>query len=290
MNLSQFIAQHKWLLPIVRFSQHFIIRCRHDQIQVSAGYLSYVTLMSLVPLIMVMFSIVSAFPIFAELHHDIERFVFSNFVPTASEQIQEHVDGFVSNASQMPETAIFVLFVLAMMLISAIDKALNRIWRIHKRRKAVTSFAIYWMILTLGPVLISISVLATSYVVSLVTFGEMDTLGINNLLLRLLPFLASLAGFLGLYLLVPNTDVKFKYAFIGALVGTLLFEFAKKGFAAYVTHLPSYEAIYGALATIPILFVWVYLSWLVVFLGAELTVCLQEFLSTTDKSTKINQQ
>ncbi|QBY03883.1 virulence factor BrkB family protein [Thalassotalea sp. HSM 43] len=273
MKLSQILTRYRKLAPVLRFGKYFVERCQRDQIQVSAGYLSYVTLMSLVPLVMVMFSIVTAFPIFGELHKDIEKFVFSNFVPTASETIQDHIDGFVANASQMSATAIFALFVLAMMLIYAVDKALNRIWRIHKHRKVITSFAIYWMILTLGPVLMGVSILATSYIVSLVSFGGQD---VNSLLLRGLPFIASWAGFIVLYMLVPNTEVKFKYALAGSMFGTILFEVAKKAFAAYVTHLPSYEAIYGALATIPILFVWVYVSWLVVFIGAEFTVCLQE--------------
>ena len=288
MKLSQIIARNRKIIPFIRFAQHYVKRCKHDQIQVSAGYLSYVTLMSLVPLIMVMFSIVSAFPIFGELHRDIERFIFTHFVPTASELIQEHIDGFVANASQMSATAIAVLFVLAMLLISAVDKSLNKIWRVHEYRKPITSFAIYWMILTLGPVLVGVSVLATSYIVSLVTFSGADMSGLNNIMLRALPFMASLIGFIVLYMLVPNTHVKFKYAAIGAVLGTILFELAKKAFAAYVTHLPSYEAIYGALAIIPILFVWVYLSWLVVFIGAEFTVCLQEFNQPKSTSSTLN--
>ncbi len=288
MKLSQIIAQHPKVNRAVSFGEQFVKRCRDDQIQVSAGYLSYVTVMSLVPLLMVMVSIVSAFPIFAEVHNDIETFIFNNFVPTASELIHQQVNGFVENASKMPATAIFFLFVLALLMISVVDKALNRIWRISKRRKAVTSFSIYWMILTLGPVLVGVSIIATSYVVSLVTFNVLDISGFNELLLRMLPFMASLAGFIVLYMLVPNTEVRFKYAIVGALIATTLFEFAKKAFAAYVTHLPSYEAIYGALAVIPILFLWVYISWLIVFIGAELTVCLQEFNDYINKPSKIS--
>ncbi|WNC71771.1 virulence factor BrkB family protein [Thalassotalea psychrophila] len=288
MKLSQIIARYPKMIPILRFGQHYVKRCKHDQIQVSAGYLSYVTLMSLVPLILVMFSIVTAFPIFGEIHNDIERFIFSHFVPTASEQIQAQIDGFVSNASQMPGTEIFFLFILAMLLISTVDKSLNRIWRIHTRRKRITSFAVYWMILTLGPVLIGISIIATSYIISLVSGSGVDATSLNNLLLRALPFVASLAGFLVLYMLVPNTAVKFKHALSGAVLATILFELAKKGFAIFVTKLPTYEAIYGALAIIPILFIWVYLSWLIVFIGAEVTVCLQEISAGKHKSAKIN--
>ena len=288
MKLSQIIARYPKVIPVIRFAQHYVKRCKHDQIQVSAGYLSYVTLMSLVPLILVMFSIVTAFPIFGEIHNDIESFIFSNFVPTASEQIQDQIDGFVTNASQMPGVEIFFLFILAMLLISTVDKSLNRIWRIHTRRKRITSFAVYWMILTLGPVLIGISIIATSYIISLVSSSGVDASSLNNLLLRALPFVASLSGFLVLYMLVPNTAVRFKHALIGAVSATVLFELAKKGFAIFVTKLPTYEAIYGALAIIPILFIWVYLSWLIVFIGAEVTACLQEISATKHKSAKIN--
>ncbi|WP_371374121.1 virulence factor BrkB family protein [Thalassotalea aquiviva] len=287
MNIYQWVKSQTYTKTALEFAEYFAHRCKQDQIQVSAGYLSYVTLMSLVPLIMVMFSIVSAFPIFGEVQQDIENFIFNNFVPAASQSIQQHLDGFVANASKMSGTAIVILFLLALLLISAVDTSLNRIWRIHQRRRAVTSFAVYWMILTLGPVLVGVSIAATSYFISLVSFSGMAITTINELLLYLLPMLASFAAFLVLYMLVPNTNVKLRYAVSGAVLATLLFELAKKGFAAYVTHLPSYEAIYGALATIPILFVWVYLSWLVVFIGAEFTACLKEFYDFKNKTANI---
>ncbi|TKB43995.1 virulence factor BrkB family protein [Thalassotalea mangrovi] len=270
------------------FAIRFFHRCREDQIKISSGYLSYVTLMSLVPLVLVMFSIFSAFPLFSELYEKIEEFTFNHFMPTASEVVREHLDGFVSNASKMSAISVTVLFALALMLISNIDTSLNKIWRVNRPRRPVISFALYWMILTLGPLLVGISISATSYIVALVNSSGVDFGGISSLLLRLVPYLASLAGFMGLYLVVPNTHVRLKHAFWGGLVAAILFELGKKGFAIYVTTLPTYEAIYGAMATIPILFVWVYLSWLIVFIGAEVTVCLQEFSSDKSKPAKIN--
>ena len=126
--------------------------------------------------------------------------------------------------------------------------------------------------------LVGSSIAATSYIVSLVSLGDYDLLGIANILVRALPLFASIAAFLILYMVVPNKEIPFKYAISGATVAAILFEIAKKGFAFYVTQLPSYKAIYGALAGIPILFLWVYLSWLVVLFGAMFTVSLENFV------------
>ncbi|QDP02435.1 virulence factor BrkB family protein [Thalassotalea sp. PS06] len=287
LNINQESLVAHWH-TVKQFAVHFYQRAKEDQIKINSGYLSYVTLMSLVPLVMVMFSIFSAFPLFSEIYEKIEEFTFNHFMPTASEVVREHIDGFVDNASKMSAISVTVLFALALLLISNIDASLNRIWRVQRPRRPVISFALYWMILTLGPLLIGISITATSYVVALVNSSGVDFGGFSSILLRLIPYLASLAGFMGLYLVVPNLNVRLKHAFWGGLVAALLFELGKKGFALYVTHLPSYEAIYGAMAAIPILFVWVYLSWLIVFIGAEFTVCLQEFSSQQNEPTKIN--
>jgi len=252
-------------------------RVKKEQLQVIAGYLSYVSLMSLVPLMVVALSVATAFPIFADIHHSVEQFVYDNFVPTAGDVVQQYLSSFVDNASKMSAVAISFLFIAALLLISSIDKTFNNIWQVTKKRRVITSFSMYWMILTLGPILVGASIAITSYIVSLVSLGVEDSFGITNMFFRMLPLLSSMAAFILLYMLVPNRAVPFKYAFSGALVAAILFEFAKKIFAEYLTAFPSYQAIYGALAIVPILFLWVYLSWLIVLGGAVITVSLQEY-------------
>ena len=256
---------------------YFTRRVQREQIQVVAGYLSYVCLMSLVPLMVVMLSVMTAFPLFAELQQSIEQFVYQNFVPAAGDVVQKYLTGFVANASKMSAVAVSFLFLAALLLISSIDNTFNKIWRVTDKRRTITSFAMYWMVLTLGPILVGASIALSSYLVSIVAVDEYDVLGLSDIFLRILPLLSSIIAFIILYIAVPNKAVPFKFALSGAIVAGVLFELAKKAFALYITAFPSYQVIYGALATIPIIFLWVYVSWLIVLTGALITVSLQEY-------------
>lgn len=260
----------------IEFFKHLLQRVIHDRLNVSGGYMAYVTLLSLVPLISVLLSALSISPSFAIADDEIKHFVLHNFVPASSEVLEQYIDEFVANAGRMTAVGVSFLFVVALMLISSIDRSLNYIWRVRKKRPLMISFSLYWMVLTLGPVLVGTSLGISSY------FGSLNVLNIQNSdlwapnILQALPFLLTLLTFFGLYILVPNCKVEVKHAFIGAMTASILFEFSKKAFAIYVKNFPSYELIYGALAVIPLLFVWVYLSWCIVLLGAEVTASLGE--------------
>lgn len=275
--ISKFWQEHKGLLF------YFIRRIKREQIQVVAGYLSYVCLMSLVPLVVVMLSVMTAFPLFAQLQGTIEQFVYQNFVPSAGTVLQKYLTGFVDNASKMSTIAISFLFVAALLLISSIDNTFNHIWRVTDKRRTITSFAMYWMVLTLGPIFVGGSIALSSYIVSLVVVNEYNVLGLFDIFLRLLPLLSSIIAFIILYTAVPNKAVPIRFALSGAVVAGILFELAKKAFALYVTAFPSYQLIYGALAAIPIIFLWVYVSWLIVLTGALITVSLQEYALIKEK-------
>jgi membrane protein len=171
-----------------------------------------------------------------------------------------------------------VLFLVALLLISSIDHTLNHIWRVRKNRRQLVSFSIYWVVLTLGPVLIGISLLTTSYLLSLTGFEDNTLLAVRKLFLAFLPYLASFSSFLLIYLLVPHTRVHFWSALSGAMIASILFELSKSAFALYFTHFPVYKEIYGALAIIPLLFVWVFISWVVILVGAQVAASLDGFL------------
>ncbi len=282
---------HPWLsrfFSIVRefglFVRSYLLRCQRDQIGMIGGYLAYISLLSLVPLVAVAFSVLNAFPMFSGFRENIEAFVYANIVPARGQEIQTYINGFVENIAKMTTVGVGFLVIVALMLIHNIDKTLNKIWRVHKRPRLMISLSIYWMILTLGPVLLGASIAVTSYLASLTHLADDYTPGFSSVLLALAPYLFSLLAFFMLYQIVPNVKVRYSHALLGALFSSLLFEMLKQGFGLYIQYFPTYQAIYGALALIPILFVWVYLSWLVVLLGAELAALVQEYAhSSTSK-------
>ncbi len=281
MNLN--IQRIFSLLPhsrrtITAFVLLLVKHCQQDRITVSAGHLAYVSLLSLVPFIMVFFTILSAFPVFAEVREELETLIFESFLPDTGDQVQNYISEFVGNASGMGAVGILSLLIVALLLISNIDKTLNRIWQSKQVRPVIFTFAIYWMVLTLGPLLMGSSVIISSYLMGLATYAEEYTPGLTTLLLTFVPFFTSISAFFLIYMLVPNKKINTSHAATGALVAAVLFELSKKAFAFYVTNFPSYQLIYGALAVIPILFMWVYLSWIVVLVGAEVTHVLQVFL------------
>lgn len=260
----------------LKFGRYLLTRMGHDRVNINAGYLAYITLLSIVPMLTVLLSVLSSFSVFANAGDVIQDFVITHFVPAAGDAVKQALLEFVANTGKMTAVGGLFLFVAALMLISNIDKNLNYIWRVEHKRRAVFSFSMYWMVLTLGPILVGASIAATSYVTSLKIIDSEAISGAYDFLLRWLPFLLSFFAFMGLYILVPNKKVYVSHAVVGAIVAALLFEASKKGFAAYITQFPSYQLIYGALAAIPILFVWVYLCWLIVLIGAEVTAALGE--------------
>lgn len=269
------------------FFRLFCSRFQQNKLTQAAGYLTYSTMLAIVPLIMVVFSIFSAFPVFNEVTGELKQFIFTNFAPSAGDMVGEYIDQFVNNSKQMSAVGIVSLIIVALMLINSIDRTLNSIWRDNSSRPMIFSFAIYWLILTLGPVIIATGIGISSYVTS---FAQ--SLADNELslpfgvqLLSFIPFLLTWFIFTVLYMVVPNKKVSIKHSAAGALIAAVFFTLGKQAFTWYITTFPSYQLIYGAMATLPIMLLWIQLSWTVVLLGAQLSAVLAELNSASLTST-----
>ncbi|MFV0263801.1 MAG: virulence factor BrkB family protein [Kluyvera sp.] len=268
-------GHQKYTRPLVVWFKILWRRIDEDNMTTLAGNLAYVSLLSLVPLVAVIFALFAAFPMFSEVSLQIRHFVFANFLPATGDVIQRYIEQFVANSNKMTAFGACGLIITSLLLMYSIDSALNTIWRSKRVRPHLYSFAVYWMILTLGPLLAGVSMAISSYLLSLRWASELH--GAIDNLLRVFPLLLSWLSFWLLYSIVPTTQVPNRDAIVGALVAALLHELGKKAFSLYITAFPSYQLIYGVLAVIPILFVWVYWTWCIVLLGAEITVTLGEY-------------
>ena len=145
---------------------------------------------------------------------------------------------------------------------------------------------IYFSLLVIGPLLIGIGLASTSYLLSIPVIANVDTaFNIRTHLLSWLPFLTTSITFILLYILVPNCYVYKRHAAIAGIICAILFELAKYGFGIYIKEMPSYENIYGALAIIPLFFIWIYISWVIILFGAHITFCLSSFHLAHDNHT-----
>jgi membrane protein len=253
-----------------------------------AASLSYTTLLSIVPLVAVGLAAFSAFPIFEGAQVTLQKFLFQNFVPAASEVVRQQITKFVANTGQLTAIGIVILVITALMLLSTIEEAFNVIWRQSESRSFGVRFLTYWAILTLTPILIGGSIVVSSYVFTVTEVMKLEVVqGPLGYFLRLLPFMLSVIAFALLYIVMPNRRVDWRHALAGALTAAVLFQLLKFVFVLYVTNFPSFETIYGAVAAMPLFLVWMYVTWCAVLVGAELAAAIPEWRRHREKAQHV---
>ncbi|HJT51379.1 MAG TPA: YihY family inner membrane protein [Nitrosospira sp.] len=263
---------------LLDFSHYVFVRFFQHNCTEIAGSLTFTTLLSLVPLFAIALSFVAAFPAFAELSDQIKEFILTTMVPEAANKvISVYMQQFADNAIKLTSIGTAFLGVTALALMLTIDNALNSIWRVSRLRPLLHRLLIYWAVLTIGPLLIGASISLTSWLISVSMGFTHDIPGIDVALLRLGPLLLTSIAFSIPYIIVPNRPVSWLHAAIGGVSAAIGFEVMKQGFALYITQFPTYQAVYGAFAMVPIFLLWVYLSWLMVLLGAVIAASLSSW-------------
>ena len=244
-------------------------RFREDRLAITAGSLTFTTLIALVPLLTVMLAVFTAFPIFSSFQGALEKYFLQSLVPdTIARPVLRALTQFAAKASRLGTVGVLLLGFTALALMLTIDRTLNGIWRVRKPRPMAQRILIYWAALTLGPLALGISLSVTSYALS-ASRGLVGVMpGTLSVLLTAAEFASLAAAIAGLFHYVPNTAVRWRHAWAGALFVAVVFELAKKSLAWYVDSVATYSAVYGAFATVPILLLWIYLGWVIVLLGA----------------------
>jgi membrane protein len=245
------------------------LRFSEDRLGITAGSLTFTTLISLVPLVTVMLAVFSAFPMFAEFQLTLQRYLVQSLVPDSiAKPVLAALTQFAAKSNRLGGVGLVLLLLTALALMLTIDRALNAIWRVRVPRPIAQRVLVYWAALTLGPLLLGVSLSFTSYAVS-VSQGLVRSLpGGVSVLFAGIEFVLLTTGAAALFHYVPNTHVQWRHAITGGVFVAIGIELAKRGLAWYLAQVPGYALVYGAFATLPILLIWIYLGWVIVLLGA----------------------
>lgn len=264
-GLLQALQHWPWLDTARTLRQRF----REDRLSLTASSLTFTTLIALVPLVTVMLAVFTAFPMFGSFQVALQKYFLQSLVPDSiAKPVLGALTQFAAKASRLGTVGLVVLVLTALALMLTIDRTLNAIWRVRKPRPIAQRVLVYWAAVTLGPLLLGVSLSITSYAIS-ASQGFVGAMpGGVSFLLASLEFALLAAAMTGLFHYVPNTYVRWRDAVAGGLFVAMGFELAKRGFAWYLTFVPTYSVVYGAFATVPIFLVWIYLGWVIVLLGA----------------------
>lgn len=251
---------------------------RRERIRLRAASLTYVSLLSLVPAVAVVFSLFTAFGGLADVEHHVKAVIVDALAVSQREVVLEYLDKFVAQTSAGKLGSIGTVFLLfaVISLLTNIERAFNDIWGIGRARSFLQRFQVYWPLVTLGPIVLGLSLSTSAAVESSDTVQNLFEIAPSlRLLFSLGPLLLTCLFFTFLYIVMPNTKVSFRCAAIGGLVGGSLWTLAQKLFTLYAANAITYSAIYGSLGAVPLFVIWVYLSWTVALLGATLTFAVQ---------------
>lgn len=257
-----------WRFIVATFRQYL-----DDGSQTTAAALTYQTLFAVVPLLTVTYAIFNSFKAFTGLSGRVQALIFENVVPQNVSVVQKYLSSFSAQASSLSIASVALLVVTAFMMLFTIEREFNAVWRIREPRSGFQRFLMYWAILTLAPFLVGLALTISGYVLSLpLISGVTASTGV----LRFVPMMLSASLFTLIYFAVPNCAVPFRHALTGGVMVAVVFEVAKVIFAKAMTH-SNFQVIYGAFAAVPLFLLWIYLSWTIILIGAQVVMGLGVF-------------
>lgn len=259
------------------FARFLARRFLDDSLFQAAGSLAYTTIFALVPLAIVVFGVLSAFPVFGEWRDQLTEYIFSNFVPSAARTVKETLIGLLDNTGKLTVAGAIGLIASLLITLNGVEATFNRIWRVPSSRPRIGRFLVYWTVLTLGALLAAASLALSAWIFALPIFSTLEGQWVSSTALRAAPLLIELLVITAVYRVVPHRTVSLRHAFAGALLATFLLEVVKWALALYLGTFQSYQRLYGALAALPILLLWIYLCWVAILLGASFSSAISAF-------------
>ena len=264
------------------------------QLTLRAMSLVYTTLLSLVPLLAVSFSVLKGFGV----HNKVEPTLLKFLEPLGQQgiEITQKIIEFVNNVKVgvLGSLGLFLLLYTVVSLIQKIERAFNFTWNVSQTRPITQRFSDYLSVIFVGPILIFTAIGITASISSASVVQYMQSIEALSVLLvfvgKALPYILIICAFTFIYMLIPNTKVKFKSALIGAIISGILWETTGWVFASFLIGSGSYTAIYSAFATLILFLIWLYLSWVILLTGASIAFYHQnpEYITCKKVSLKIS--
>lgn len=275
-DIASLPALYRHTTHLLRFSFRVVENFIHDRCIQRASALAYASLLAIVPIVVIGFTIFTSFEAFDAMAVTVINSLLEHILPTSQQAVQEYLSAITDKTTTISTLGVIALLLTATALLNTIEEAFNDIWRTTHTRTWLTKFITFWAILTLTPILIGASITITSYFTALPVIREV-TEGASYIaeVPFIIPWLMSSLAMATMYSVLPNRTVPFRYAIVGGLVAGALFEWSKIGFAFYITDIANYERLYGALSTLPAFLIWIYLVWVWVLIGSEVAFCLQ---------------
>ena len=264
-----------WRLTEIRSLIYFALRrIAAGQLSQVAESLTFTTILALVPMLTVALAIFTVFPLFHTFRTSLEAYFIQSLMPkTISTTILDYLNQFSAKATRLSAFGAVALMVTSIVTLATIEKIFNQIWRVKQKRPIMKRMFVYWSLITLAPLLMGVSLTATSYVLA-ATSDVVGTIPGSTILYTIASIALTTCAYSLLYIFVPNRTIDWRDATWGGLVAGILFEVAKRIFASFVIHMPTYTIVYGAIAIIPLFLIWIYTSWLITLFGAVIAASL----------------
>jgi membrane protein len=254
--------------PVVKLIRELDQQMNQAQLFMVASSLAYTTILSIIPALAVSFAIFKIFGGMDKLYGVIEPLILSYLVKGTGDEVLTTVHQMIDQVqvTTLGLGGMLGLIVTSMAMFSSIEKAINRVWHLKVTRHFFHRIASYWLLMTLGPVALAVVIgLATSTRLPgiIVVPGWVGIIGMT------------VGAFFFAYKFVPQTKVCWQPALIAAAVTAVVWNLASLGYGLYTKRVLTYHTLYGSLAAVPIMLLWIYIMWLVILGGAALTAVLQ---------------
>lgn len=248
---------------------------RQLQLQQTAGSLAFLSLLAIVPMFSIVFAVTTASPAFGKLREALQGFLLVNlFPPAISDTVIRYLNQFAAKANELSLVGTVAFLLTAFIALVTIERTLNRIWAADRPRPLANRLTLYWMLLTLGPLLLG-AYLAVHGQVATAWLRGADLRELRSVWFVVLPWITTIGGLMLLYRLLPSAAVRWREAFAGALLAALLFELLRSLLGWYVARLPTYAVVYGTFSALPVFLLWLFLGWMALLAGALLAANLR---------------